>query len=118
VGVYHKVDSDVFPQLGHLEQLNGENQGGSIAVVVAQSRYVLWLGPVVLTRLTCTTLHWCPLDSSTLHDPFTLLTVHLPSQCGCKFLAVGTDSQTGSPGLKEHEAVVCRSYCLFCCSAD
>jgi len=31
-GVYHEVDSDVFPQLGHLEQLSGENQGGSISV--------------------------------------------------------------------------------------
>ena len=52
-----------------------------------------------------TTFDWWPLVSFKLHDPFRLVIVHLPSQRGCRFLAVDIDNHTGSPFLKERGAV-------------
>ena len=37
--------------------------------------------------------------SSKLQDPFRLVIVHLPSQRGCSFLAVGIDNHTGSRSM-------------------
>ena len=45
------------------------------------------------------------ISDSKLQGSFSLVTVHLPSQHGCSFLAVGIDSHTGSPALKERDTV-------------